>query len=147
MTRWYGSLQNRLEENHMYVDEITVGTGVTEYSWSDRHPYEVVEVIDQKHVIVRALDPIMTGGEYENKWTLVSNESNPRRRLERRGDQWYWASTLTADDVDGLAPEDMLRLVVAGFDPEVIKTKGRQTKRVRARVSFGTAEHYFDYSF
>lgn len=147
MTRWYGSLSNRLEENRMLVDQITVGTGVTEYSWSDRHPFEVVEVIDQKHVIVRALDHIMAGGEYENKWTLVSNESNPCRRLERRGDRWYWTSTLTAEDVDGLDREGILRVLMAGFDPEVIKTKGKQTKRVQARVSFGVADYYYDYSF
>lgn len=27
--KWYGSLDNRVEENRQYCDEIKVGTGVT----------------------------------------------------------------------------------------------------------------------
>lgn len=49
--KWYGSLNNRLEENKMFCEEIKVGTGLTEYFYSDRHPYEVVKVIDQKTCI------------------------------------------------------------------------------------------------
>ena len=46
--KWYGSLNNRIEENRMFTDEIKVGTGVTKYSWSDRDAYEVVEVEDTR---------------------------------------------------------------------------------------------------
>ena len=44
--KWYGSLNNRLDEGKTFGD-IKVGTGVTEMCWSDRHPYEVVEIIDE----------------------------------------------------------------------------------------------------
>ena len=50
-TKLYGNLMNRMEEGRQFVDEIKVGDGVTEYSYSDRHPYEVIEVKDQKHII------------------------------------------------------------------------------------------------
>ena len=36
-----GSLNNRLEENRMFCDTIEVGTGMTEYLYSDRHAYEL----------------------------------------------------------------------------------------------------------
>ena len=48
----YGSLDNRLEEGKTY-GKIEVGTGVTEMCYSDRHAYEVVEVIDEKHLLIR----------------------------------------------------------------------------------------------
>ena len=49
---WYGSIDNRFEEGRTY-GEIKVGTGVTEMCYSDRHAYEVVEVIDEKHLVIR----------------------------------------------------------------------------------------------
>lgn len=147
---WYGNLTNRLEENRMFCDEIHVGTPLTEYSWSDRHPYEVVEVKDQKHVIVRGLDHKHIGNcSMDNNWELISNENNPRRALERRGKYWYWASTLTAEDIKDI-DEDMnwrIRVSVAGFDIDKIREKGKQTVRNRANVSFGKADYYYDYEF
>ena len=117
----YGSLTNRLEEGRQYCDEIVVGTGVTEYHWSDRDAYEVVAVRDQKHVTVRELDHRHVGdGVMDNNWELVSNENNPTRELERRGDVWYWSSTLTADDI-------------AGIDDDSISTRfGRRENRRNA---------------
>lgn len=152
MNKWYGSLQNRLAENHVYSDEITVGTGVTEYGYSDRYPYEVVEVKDQKHVVVRGLDHKHVGkGCMDNIWELVSNPNNPCRTLERRGDTWYWTNTVTKDDIADIdLPQNMelkIRLAVAGYDIEKIREKGKQTKRYKANVSFGFAVYYYDYSF
>lgn len=57
----YGSLNNRIEENRMYCDAIEIGTGVTEYKWSDRRAFEVVGVRDQKHVSVREYDHKLAG--------------------------------------------------------------------------------------
>lgn len=52
---FYGSLQNRLMERSK-MPEPQVGMGVTEFFYSDRHPYEIIEVIDSRHIVVRALD-------------------------------------------------------------------------------------------
>lgn len=146
--RWYGSFQNRLEEGIMFCDEITVGTGVTEYSYTDRQAYEVVEVKDQKHVTIRQLDHRHVGdGCMDNNWELVSNPANPLRALERRGDVWYWTSTVTADDIKDIDDYARLRLVLAGFDIDKIMAKGKQTKRYKANVSFGKADYHYDYEF
>ena len=43
----YGNITNRIAEKHCLfpIDfDVTIGMGATEYMWSDRHPYSVVEV-------------------------------------------------------------------------------------------------------
>lgn len=149
MAKLYGSVTNRLEEDRMFCEKIEVGTGMTEYSWSDRHAYEVVEVRDQKHVSVREYDHIADGPCYSNQWKLVSDPSKPIRNLVKRGKYLYWASTATLDDLNRIMtiPGELFTLTMAGFNPDVIRAKGKQTKYSRAKVSFGVAEYYFDYEF
>lgn len=164
----YGSLINRLEEGNQFCDEITVGTGMTEYLYSDRRAYEVIEVTDQKHVTVREYDHKHVGEPFTNDWELISNPNNPTRMLEKRGNVWYWTQTVTAEDVGDidifvLKHMDRLpcliktdrtktafkkfELSVAGFDLENIIAKGKQTKRSKANVSFGKAEYHYDFEF
>ena len=54
MSRWYGSFQNRLMENSKMVKP-QVGMGATECFWSDREPFEVIEVKDERHITVRGM--------------------------------------------------------------------------------------------
>lgn len=146
--RWYGSLQNRLEENNMFCEEITVGMGMTEYLYSDRHPYEVIGVFDQKHVVVRPLDHKPKGECYSNEWELISNEKNPTYVLTKRGKYWYNTLKVTSDILEG--DDDMrtrLWLVQNGIDVDKLIAKGTVTKYNRMNVSFGIAEYYYDYSF
>lgn len=153
--KWYGSLNNRVEENHMYCDKIEVGTGMTEYSWSDRHAYEVTAVKDQKHVTVREYDAKHVGEAYTNNWELISNPENPERDLVKRGDYWYWTVTVTVDDLKENTDTDdddkrirfMVWLCNLGIHADDIFTKGKVTKRRRADVSFGVADYYYDYEF
>lgn len=147
--KWYGNIMNRIEEGKMFCDEIQVGTGMTEYDWSDRHAYEVIEVKDQKHVVVRELAHKHIGEAFENTWELYSDESKPCRSMERRGNTWYWTCTITADDIKDIDDDDDLRIrvIVSGFDIDKIREKGKQTKRHKANVSFGVADYYYDYSF
>ena len=88
----YGSLTNRLEEDRQFCDEINVGTGMTEYFWSDRKAYEVVEVTDQKHIKVREYAHECIGGPYSNEWKLTSDPTKPVREMVKRGKYWYWGS-------------------------------------------------------
>ena len=45
-TKWQGSILNRIDEHRCYKkeNEPKVGMGATEYMWSDRHPYSVIQV-------------------------------------------------------------------------------------------------------
>lgn len=155
-SKFYGNLMNRLEEGKQFCGEITVGTGMTEYHWSDRDAYEVTAVRDQKHVTVRRLDHKKKDGAewYANEWELYSNPENPERELVKVGEYWYWTNTVTAADWEA-AQEQMNNgdfcwvssIVCNGFDPEKIMQKGKQTKRTKANVSFGVARYYYDYEF
>lgn len=152
MARWYGSVTNRIEEDKQFCPVIEVGTGVTEYGWSDRHAYEVIEVCDQKHVTVREYDHKKKDGAawYSNDWELISNPDNAVRDLVKVGEYWYWTTTITAADLEKLLADDdcaLLRLAVGGWDADKIRAKGKQTKRWRAKVSFGVADYYYDYEF
>lgn len=150
MMKWYGSLNNRIEEGRQFVEEIKVGTGMTKYGYSDRDAYEVTEVQDQKHVTVREYDHKHVGdGCMDNSWELVSNPENPEYELVKRGKFWYNPCTLTRDDVEAAEGdwERMLRFALAGFDTEQVKAKGKQTKYFKWNVSFGTASYYYDYEF
>lgn len=156
--RWYGSVQNRLEENHQFCEEIRIGTGMTEYSYSDRHPYEVIEVIDQKHVVVRELDHKLIGEAYSNDWELVSNENNPTYLFTKRGKYWYNTITVTSAILDDLkrakdsgdVNEEVRIVLLLGhndIDTDKLREKGKVTRYQRMNVSFGVAEYYYDYSF
>ena len=149
MSKWYGSLDNRVEENRMFCDEIKVGTGMTEYWWSDRRAYEVVAVKDQKHISVREYDHKRAENwvEYSNRWELVSNENNPVMDMVKRGKYWYFTATATLDDIKDLDVHGEIEYLMAGFDLNVIREKGKQTKLKRANVSFGVANYYYDYEF
>lgn len=144
---WYGSLDNRLEENKQFCEEIKVGTGVTEYYYTDRRAYEVIEVKDQKHVVIREYDHKATGEGFTNQWKLTSNENNHTIELVKRGNYWYEAKTATIDHVNNSNPEVRLWVALNGFDVDKIKKSGKQTKYTKRNVSFGVADYYYDYSF
>ena len=151
--QWYGNLTNRVEENRMYVPTIEVGTGVTEYMWSDRLPYEVTKVIDQKHVYIRKYDTVKADDvPYSNNWNLVSNESYPEMLLVKRGKYWYIAVSITperAKDIyEGNDVEAKIWACHNDFDlPAIIEAGKKVTRYHRKNVSFGVAEYYYDYEF
>lgn len=144
---WYGSLNNRLEENKQFCKTIEVGTGVTEYFYSDRKAYEVVSVKDQKHVTIREYDHKAKGEGFTNDWELISNENNPLIELVKRGDYWYRAVTATIENVNSEDINVRMWLYHNGFDINKIKQNGKQTKYHKMNVSFGVADYYYDYSF
>lgn len=159
MAKWEGSLQNRLEENRMFCDRIEVGTGMTQYLWSDRYPFEVVAVKDQKHVTVRKLEHEHEGdGVMDNCWRLFSNPANPEITLVKRGRYWYEEMIFTREDLQMLPPagaevwtdnEIFAHLVLAnnGVDPKELEQRGEIRRYHRWDVSFGKAEYHYDYEF
>lgn len=152
--KWYGSLDNRIEENHMFCDEITEGTGATIYSWSDRHPYEVVSVTDQKHVSIREMNHKKKegAGDYSNRWDLFSDESKPCIDIVKRGKYWYQTVTLTPIEAKRIIDENDIdgRIWACQNDlilDDVILSGKNKTKYHRINISFGVQEYYYDYEF
>lgn len=151
--KWEGSLNNRLEENKQFVPEITVGTGITEYFWSDRHAYEVVEVTDQKHIAIREYDHKPKGNTpFANDWELISNPDNPVIHLVKRGQFWYVATSITPEQAKEILEGDDINAKLwacqVGFNLSEIVEKGKKkTIYHRRNISIGVARYYYDYEF
>lgn len=150
---WYGSLNNRLDENRQFCDEIKVGTGVTEYFYSDREAYEVIEVIDQKHVVIRRYDhKKKSDTAFDNDWELISNPENPTYTLVKRGKYWYTAVSITPEEAkeiyEGNDIEAKLWACHNNFDLQsIIASSKKKTTYHKKNVSFGVANYYYDYEF
>lgn len=155
MKKLYGSFQNRVMEDKMFTDEIKVGTGCTEYLYTDRLAYEVIAVKDQKHVTIRKYDHKPIGEGMTNTWELVSNPNNITYELTKRGQYWYKTVVITVEDLEEIENctdqfkkmQGQLWLAHNEVDPEKLRAKGKITKYHRAHVSFGTADYYYDYEF
>lgn len=139
--QWYGSIENRIDENKMFCEKIEEGTKMTEYSWSDRHAYEVVKVIDQKHVFVRRLKATPKGDTpMSNEWELTSDVNNPILELVYRYNAWHWKGKCTKESIKKAVFIDK-----KVYDK--VMQKGEVVVYSKANVSFGIADEYFDYEF
>ena len=176
MSKWYGSLTNRIEEGCQFVNEIKVGTGMTEYMWSDRHPYEVVEVINQEDVKVRALDHkrIDNNGMSEcQEYEYISNTNYPIIHVVKRNNGWNKLEVVNKEELmqearkivesgKGIARDDYdveRRVEIEyGFMLSHLCHTPSQRQRVEEgktvkvytkwnNISFGVAEYYYDFSF
>lgn len=76
---WYGSLMNRLQEG-VTVGEIEVGTLATEMDYSDRHPYEIIAIKDERHVTARRLDAKRVDSNGFSECQDYEYTSNPNNR-------------------------------------------------------------------
>ena len=144
--QWYGSLENRLEENRMFCEEIKVGMGMTEYSYSDRQAYEVIKVIDQKHVFVRKYDHKAVGEPMSNEWELVSNPNNPEIEMVFRYGSWHSVSHWNQKKIDDIIARNGYFMDWHGVR-EKLKNKAEVKTYSKMNVSFGKADYYYDYSF
>lgn len=169
MSKWYGSVNNRIDEGRKFCKEIKVGTGMTEYLWSDRHPYEVTRVIDQEHVFVRKMDHKRIDHNGMSDWQEYEYISNPNydeiELMLRRG-KWYIVKTFNKEElmkkVDELFANgkamlrtkeaELLRLCEWSQFTDNQREKFNNGKTIKKyeqwnNISFGVMEYYYDYSF
>lgn len=79
----YDSNCKTSEEN--YHSKPHVGMGITEVLYSDREPYEIIEVIDDRHIVIRKYDAIRIdkNGAFteDQEYSYVSNPNNEVKKL------------------------------------------------------------------
>ena len=51
---WHGSVYNRIAEN-MKMPAPQIGMGVTQLLYTDRHPFEVIEILSEKKIKIREM--------------------------------------------------------------------------------------------
>ena len=85
--QWYGSLQNRLDERTVQPKPY-VGMGATAMYWSDRYPYEVIAVKDDRHITVREMGSTCID-YFAGEWEVYPNPDGCVKNLykTKRG-QW-----------------------------------------------------------
>lgn len=165
-----GSLTNRLEENCYFngtYNNINKGTHCTVYYYTDRHAYEVVDVIDQSHLFIRQLKAIRTDNFGMSDAQNYRYESNPTAKAEeikltKKG--WIRVSRYNLEGFkkcienlkqDCKTPEAAERLAEHFWRMELTEKQfqsvldGKEITKNQGKVSisFGIADEYYDYSF
>lgn len=87
-----GGFVNQMMGNN--CSEPIVGEGATELHYSDRSPYEVISVSDDKlSCVIRGMSTTYTGTGYgDEQYTYQSNELNHTRDLEWNSKKGQWCS-------------------------------------------------------
>lgn len=164
--KFYGSLNNRFDEGQMFVKKIEVGTGVTEYGYSDRHPYEVVEVVNQKHIFIRAMESkrIDNNGMSDcQEYEYIRNTNNPKIELVLRNNVWFKVVEYNKDlflrraenikddfkDHNINKAYSYVRYMAHLTEDQYKRIdEGKTVKKyTKMNISFGIMQEYFDYSF
>lgn len=114
-----GNLTNRIMENDKTNVEIKVGTMMTEYLYSDRNVYEVIEVKNQKCVKVRQMSARHKVAFSNDNVELYSDKNNRVKELVYRYNNWYEKYV----DYSGKVCYDKVKVV------------------------FGRADYYYDFEF
>lgn len=164
MIKLYGSLNNRLEEGKMFCEKIEVGTGVTEYGYSNKYPYEVVEVKDQKHIVIREMETkrIDKNGMSDcQEYQYISNTNNPKielvnkngvwfKVLEHSKEKWLQGAENIKDSFKNKEIAYNYIKCMAGLTSkqyENIEAGKIVNKYIKMNISFGVMEKYYDYTF
>lgn len=146
--KWYGSINNRIEENQKDIPTIEVGMGVTEYLWSDRNAYEVTKVINQKDVFIRRYDVKNIGSGYgDNTWKLISNPNATEREVVYRYNNWYEKLVYTKELMEKMEKQDGIVWLSEDIVKD-IKEKGQAIRYNKMnKLRFGVADYYYDFEF
>lgn len=149
--KWYGSLTNRLNENCYFngtFNNLKIGTPCTEYLYSDRIPYEVVKVDNQKHIWIRELDAerIDDNGMSDcQSYGYKSNINNPIKELELTKFGWKEVIRYNKELYEKLIKKQGYVLWGDEIVNKVLNNK--EVKRSsKINISFGIAQYYYDYS-
>ena len=98
---WYGSLSNRVLERTI-SPEPEVGMGVTECMWSDREPWEIIEVKDARHITIRRLDASRVDNNGMSECQEYEYKSNPNNATARlyKNKKGRWVRRIGRNGVD-----------------------------------------------
>ena len=152
-----GNLVNRIMENRMYCDGIEVGTKATEYLYSDRNVWEVIEVIDDKNIVMRRMKAIRTDGHRMSdaqSYRYESDENAMKMGLRLIKGKWRIVYTFDKKDEDGRPSDELWN--IRYFRSSMMTEKqwadyeaGKVVTKVGAakNISFGIADAYYDSSF
>ena len=177
MTRIYGSLDNRFEENKNFNKDclIHIGDDITMYHYSDRTCYYVTDVIDQKHIKVREYHvcadhskPDLGPGHNEWKYFKSRNEENEYLKSFGLGNDetypeevdkewvfrynnWKECYTYTKDSLKSKNMFGFYLKDVFFTEKEVEKLEADKVVKkyydLPGKISFGVRDYFYDWTF
>lgn len=128
---WYGSVTNRIAEN-MKMPKPELGMGVTELCYTDRHPFEVIEILNEKKIKIREMkaERIDKNGMSDcQEYKYVQKPDGEVKTLVLRNGKWRdLVKELENDENNKLVEVETRRLGGNGW-------------------LIGKAEYYYDFSF
>lgn len=142
---WYGSLNNRIAERSIQPRPV-VGMGVTECCYSDREPWEIIEVKDEKHITIREMGYERTdknGMSDCQEYRYFSKPDGAVKHLVLRNGRWRdrIEEPVLEEDPNG----EFFRLF---DDKRYRKTGTRVTNKLGCNGwKIGIAERYYDFTF
>ena len=156
-----GSFTNYLMGNNSSLPE--VGKGATLLSYTDRDPYEVLEVSeDGRKCVIRAMRAVAkpnSGGMGHQDWDINSDESATKEQLVYRNGAWRKERVIITyikswyDSFEnpkdrweeekrlGLWDEDLNRLKLVDGYTRIVKSYDK------VNILFGYAEKHYDWEF
>jgi len=154
-----GSFINWMMSNNSSIPK--VGEGATELHWSDRTPYEVLEVANGgKSALIRQYDVKasrqMQMGEQE--WDLIANEDSPAywvhwkwNAWRTKSERWYKTDKFWEDMETNKQTMDkeQLKIWLDSIEnkPDFPEYYEFHTEWNVKKLLFGRAEYYYDWSF
>lgn len=141
---WYGSINNRIAERSQQPTPV-IGMGVTELSYTDCDPWEIIEVKDEKHIVVRELgyERIDKNGMSDcQKYRYFQKPDGNIRHLVLRNGRWRdreWNIEYEKDSEGNY-------IFDKNYD-RIIKSMKPSNRLGCNGWSLGYARKYYDYSF
>ena len=153
-----GSFTNYLMGNNSSIPE--VGKGATELSYTDRYPYEVLEVSkDGKQCVIRAMKHKAIGeGMGHQDWDITPDLSAPTQTLVYRHQAWRKVCSVVVFDQDWYdsfptkeALWDAQKSLSVWDDRGDLKVIDGVTKVKKfydkVNILFGHVEYHYDWEF
>lgn len=164
MSKWYGNLENRLEEGKNYTGRaIEIGDDITMYLWSDRHCYWVSEVINQKRIKVK---PYFVCADKEKADGMGHQEWKYFKTVQKYGE--YWGQS--QESIDRMKDAEREEVWVFRYGKWMEEHRHTEMKHpedhgkrerdhfekhgwyntyhdLLGKVSFGVRDYYYDWEF
>lgn len=155
--KFYGSLDNRMTEGRTY-GKIEIGTGVTEMFYSDRRAYEVVEIIDDKHLLIRRCKATRIDGNGMSDSQTYKYEVEPYKEvfiteelLENKSIMLMYEihqpktyAKIISGKIGDKIGDNNIKLVLTKNGWRARNSEGKLSTN---KFTVGIKEEYFDYSF
>lgn len=164
--KYEGSLINNMMREGKSAISLEVGTLATVLSYSDRHPYKVVEVKDQNHIAIKKLKATRTdnnGMSDAQTYKYSDDDTAPVINLVKRNNTWYRVRTINKTALLETAKKRYLHdgfktvfaycqylVAMSYLTPKQLErfNDNKDIKQYhKIDICFGFAEEYFDYTF